>query len=266
MSDWMPCDGSAVDWLAVDRDNEWCTGLSGGVFDDSIWILHPIYEHPDSVSFTHEDAHRIELEARVTEPTLADELFPTGVVIGGSLGRTDAPGEPWRRVLWSELADRTGDPIVTPGEYPAFHCLPGMHPRGSWPASVEPPAEGSLDRDGWHRLLEILTKVSPAGAATECVAFYAVLATSKWTGPLVRSGCLANAVELYDFPSTSSSPSNLAAADRSWATWTDNDLWGTRVAGPVELIAAIEADSELETIRLPEIDARDMRGGRDSTR
>jgi len=32
---------------------------------------------------------------------------------------------------------------------------------------------------------------------------------------------------------------------------TDWDLWGTRIAGPPDVIAAIEADPELETVRYP---------------
>lgn len=44
-------------------------------------------------------------------------------------------------------------------------------------------------------------------------------------------------------------PSNSWPADRSWLVYTDRDLQGTKVSGSCELIAALEADERLETIR-----------------
>ncbi|MCD2191717.1 hypothetical protein [Actinomycetospora soli] len=44
-------------------------------------------------------------------------------------------------------------------------------------------------------------------------------------------------------------PDNVWPLDRSWLLTTDYDLWATRLAGPAALIAAIEADPELETTR-----------------
>jgi hypothetical protein len=46
-------------------------------------------------------------------------------------------------------------------------------------------------------------------------------------------------------------PSNFWPADRSWLVYTDWDLMATRVGGCRELIAALDADGELETLRWP---------------
>ena len=46
-------------------------------------------------------------------------------------------------------------------------------------------------------------------------------------------------------------PDNIWPVDRSWLLTTDWDLWGTRIAGPPDVIAAIEADPELETVHYP---------------
>ncbi|WP_298440474.1 hypothetical protein [Gordonia sp. (in: high G+C Gram-positive bacteria)] len=47
--------------------------------------------------------------------------------------------------------------------------------------------------------------------------------------PVVVWGRLGDAAELYDDPLGKGSPANLWPADRSWLTWCDIDLWGTRV-------------------------------------
>jgi hypothetical protein len=43
-------------------------------------------------------------------------------------------------------------------------------------------------------------------------------------------------------------PDNIWPADRSWLLWTHHDLWGTRLIGSPEVVAAVETDPELETV------------------
>jgi hypothetical protein len=38
--------------------------------------------------------------------------------------------------------------------------------------------------------------------------------------------------------------------DRPWLTFTDEDLWATKVSGSRELIERLMADDELETVAL----------------
>ena len=63
---------------------------------------------------------------------------------------------------------------------------------------------------------------------------------------------------LYDHPSGGGSPANLWPADRTWLTFSDWDLCGTRVAGPPALVAVVEADELFETLRLPDVDAAQL--------
>jgi hypothetical protein len=65
------------------------------------------------------------------------------------------------------------------------------------------------------------------------------------------TGRLEDAPSLYDHPFGRGSPANFWCVDRSWVTWSDWDLWGTKVKGLPVLIDAILGDRHLEAIRLP---------------
>lgn len=88
------------------------------------------------------------------------------------------------------------------------------------------------------------------GADTACVAYFGPAVSGEFDSGVTVAGPLGSAVELYDHPSGVGSPSNLWAADRSWITWSDWDLCGTKVAGPTGLIEALIAAPELEAVRL----------------
>ncbi|MGK5559148.1 hypothetical protein ACSNOI_46885, partial [Actinomadura kijaniata] len=151
----------------------------------------------------------------------------------------------------AELARGFGEPVVPEGELPGHRCLRRAHPTGSWSAAVAPPAEGCLDREGWHRLMGVLERHSPAGPDTRCLAYYCPLVTAEWDEETVLAGRLGDAGALYDHPAVNSCPSNLWAEDRSWVVYCDWDLWGTKVSGPTPLVEDLLADPELEALRLP---------------
>ncbi|MGW4773039.1 hypothetical protein ACWEO2_34015 [Nocardia sp. NPDC004278] len=117
--------------------------------------------------------------------------------------------------------------------------------------SIRPPAEGSLDRESWQTLIDVLIAWSPDGAGTLCVAYFGPAVSGEFDTGVTVSGPLGGAADLYDHPSGVGSPSNLWAADRSWITWSDWDLCATKVAGPTELIEELQAKPELEALRLP---------------
>ena len=79
----------------------------------------------------------------------------------------------------------------------------------SWPVNISPPAEGSLDREQFVRLLDHLAWISPAGETTDCMAFYAILAIGEFDDPVIYRGPLGELVELYDDPDLPGSPSNI---------------------------------------------------------
>ncbi|MFJ6793326.1 hypothetical protein [Streptomyces sp. NPDC091268] len=165
----------------------------------------------------------------------------------------EQPGPGRRRLRWAELARRTGDAVVPEGLLPSYRCLAGARTHGSWPQDIEAPAEGSLDRPTWNRLVALLTAHAPAGPETRCLAYYNPMLVRRFDpGDLhVRAGRLGDAAALYDNPEVDFTPSNLWAEDHSWVTCTDYDLWATKVAGPPPLIEALLADEEIEAVRLP---------------
>lgn len=228
-------------WLG-EAPEELSTGFDPDGWEDSIWVLHAMYEDPASVS----DATVLEGGERRD----GEGLAPSGVrVTGVQLGLTRNPGPPWRRLTWAELRARTGAP--TPDVPPCFRWFPFS----SWPASIAPPGEGSLDAESLQLLITILQESSSDGGRTECLASYALVPAGG--EPELWRGLLHDVPQLpqlkppgragvYD-----ASPSNLWPEDRSWFVLTDWDLMGTKISGSAELIARLEAEPGLETIRWP---------------
>ncbi|MEW2028938.1 hypothetical protein AB0901_00220 [Streptomyces roseifaciens] len=151
------------------------------------------------------------------------------------------------QVRQAGLADGSIEPAV-------FHSAPdGRAEDGSWPVGIRPPTEGSLDRETWSQLIEILQRYSPAGPDTCCLAYYnpLMMRTFDFDNLHVLSGRLGDAQVLYDIDEPDFSPSNLCPEDRSWIVYTDYDLWGTKVVGPTAPIDALVCDTEIEAVRLP---------------
>lgn len=136
---------------------------------------------------------------------------------------------------------------------PSSRCFPSVKKDGSWPLNTVPPAEGSMDRETWNRLIAILTQHSPAGPDTHCPAYYnpLTLKAADFDNLNVHAGRLGDVGILHDGSEADFSPSSLWADDHSWVLCTDYDLWATKAAGPPALINALLNDSEIEAVRLP---------------
>ncbi|MFI6996704.1 hypothetical protein [Nocardia sp. NPDC050175] len=251
---WNVADRELVSWLGTpETDLGWC-GYEIDSRPDAVWLLHAMYEHElGATELTYDEQLRQRLAAGLVQPTIIGgvDFDASTSVPGNDLGRSEHPGPGWRRLRWTELAARLGEAAVVEGQYPSFRSLSGARLRGSWPVSISPPAEGSLDRESWQVLIEVLIAWSPGGADTPCVAYFAPAVSGEFDTGVTVSGPLGDAVDLYDHPNGSGSPSNVWAADRSWITWSDWDLCGTKVAGPPELIEALQSAPDLEAVRLP---------------
>ncbi|TDD79584.1 hypothetical protein [Actinomadura rubrisoli] len=257
---WARAPGEAARWLH-ELDPDHCySGFEPPRGPDSVWLLHAMYAWEEGlVTTTHDDVHQSVAAAGLTEPADPAGEFPGDVgdllegaiVTGTELGRSGDPGAGWRRLRWEELARGFGEPVVPEGEMPGNRCLRQGHPAGSWSAAIQPPAEGCLDRESWHRLIGVLLRHSPTGVDTRCLAYYCPLVTADWDNETVLAGRLGDAARLYDHPEMVSCPSDLWAADRSWVVYCDWDLWGTKVVGPTSLIEAVLDDPQLEGLRLP---------------
>ena len=254
---WPVVPSTETDWLRQLTGEDGLTGFMPPPLPDAAWVLNAMYEHEDGPSDVTYDAYE---RARLADGSVAPQLFGgvdvsgPATVPGGGLGRARHPGLGWRRLRWAELAARTGDPLVPEGALPCHRCFPSARKASSWPLGISPPTEGSMDRETWNRLVEILVAHSPAGPDTRCLAYYnpLLLGATDFDTLHVRAGRLGDAQLLYDeIPGADFSPSNLWAEDRSWVACTDYDLWATKVAGPASLVAALLADTEIEGLRLP---------------
>ncbi|SCX54702.1 hypothetical protein SAMN03159343_3128 [Klenkia marina] len=215
----------------------------------SVWVLHSMYEHRlITTGLTHDDVHRERLARGMQEPDMIGEVdLPELTVSGVPLGYEREPGPDWTRLRWRTLIERSGgwldeeDP-----DWPSEVWLDQ-----DWPASTIPPPEGSLDEVSWTALIDVLGRLSDDGQATRVVAYYDFLTARDWQGPNahVLSGELGGITTLVDELGYLFSPSNWWAEDRSWFVYTDYDLNTTKVSGSVDLIKALGAESDLETIR-----------------
>lgn len=253
---WPVVSSGEAHWLLESTGDDGLTGFMPPPLPDAAWVLHAMYEHEHGPSgMSYDDCHHAGPADAGIAPEIVGgvDLTRVGTVTGGGMGRAEHPGAGWRRLRWEELAHRTGDPLVPEGLLPSHRCFPSVKREGGWPLGIIPPAEGSLDRETWNRLVEVLIRYSPAGADTRCLGYYSplVLDATDFDDLHVRAGRLGDAEVLYDFPEAGFSPSNLWAEDRSWVVCTDYDLWATKVAGPAALVEALLSDTEIEAVRLP---------------
>jgi hypothetical protein len=138
--------------------------------------------------------------------------------------------------------DHAHTPLDVP---PCFRSFP----YSSWPATIAPPAEGSLDREQFVRLLDDLAEVSEDGYGTMCTAYCSPLASGDFDHHTLFRCELRKLTELYDDEDLGS-PNNVWPDDPTWLTYTDEDLWATKVSGGRQLIERLMADDELETVVL----------------
>jgi hypothetical protein len=252
---WPLAPSSTINWL-LELCGDGLTGFMPPAMPDAAWVLNAMYEHEQGAAdVTYHELRQERLADGSIQPHVIAgiDFEAVGVVVGGGLGRAGHPGHGWRRLRWAELARRSGDPVVPDGLLPCFQCFPSIKKQGSWPLSIAPPTEGSLDRETWNRLIDLLAEHSSTGPNTLCLAYYnpMTLGANDFDNLNVRAGRLGDAGRLYDISEADFSPANLWAEDRSWVLCTDYDLWATKVAGPAALIEALLNDTDIEAVRLP---------------
>lgn len=237
-----------LSWLVSSAGEEEVTGYDLREWPASTWILHAMYENPALQGLgTHDDLHRRRLDAGDIAPLIIGDvnLEEGTTVTGTALGFVVRPGQDWRRVSWMDYLDRSEGRGPDCGYPPGSGWFPG----GSWPVSIVPPPEGSLDEESLAALINVLATGSSNGLETECYAYYAPLPAGDFDTPHLWQGPLRSIPELIDdlggaYPS---SATNFWPADRSWFIWSDWDLLGTKVSGSPELVTAVKANSTLET-------------------
>ncbi|MGA1835373.1 hypothetical protein VD659_00440 [Herbiconiux sp. 11R-BC] len=234
----------ALSWIEPDQ-RDGVTGLDLAGWDDSIWVLHAMYEHtglPSDLTYEHLRIARREGGQRASAPIGTVDLDDIGIDSGITLGFTEHPGDGWRRLTWSDYFSRSGS---TPGQGSEVPPCFRWFPRGSWPLSIRPPGEGSLDSESLRVLVEALREEMQG---QRCAFYPAALTTGSYDDEVVYEGGLSEVFDLVG-ELRGFTPSNFWPTDRSWFVYTDYDLFGTRVSGSAELIAALEAHPQLETLR-----------------
>ena len=236
-----------LNWLLAEHEKSVWTGMDPTGWQDTVWVLHAMYENPTlEGAGTHDDENKRRIAAG-GEPTMIGDVNLDEVTTdsGVPLGYSSTPGPGWRRLTWGEYLARAGHGLYDPHIYPPCHR---WFPPDSWPLSIEPPPEGSLDQASFVALIHSIAAFAPNAYDTEIFAFMATLPAGStddtdyhlWKGPLGAIPSLM--VEGYRF-----TPTNWWPADRSWFVWTDYDLQGTKVSGPAGLIASLKSDDYLET-------------------
>jgi hypothetical protein len=242
-----------IQWLvdsARDLPGNGYTGYSPDIGEASTWILHAMYEsQSQSSDITYDELRHLEVERGAEEPLIVPGLNAESVtILGIPIGRTTRPSSNYKRLTWSERASQVDAPMASSGVPPCFRWFPDK----SWPARIRPPAEGSIDRESYRLLVQHLIAVSTRADTEECFVLYAPLSTGDMGGPpVLHHGQLGELSDLYDRNDFNAGPTNIWPRDRSWFTYTDSDLMGTRVSGSLQLIEGIVSESELETANYP---------------
>lgn len=239
-----------LDWLAGRSHEDGIAGFDVAGWPAATWVLHAMYEDQSSSSdATWDDVRRERLAAGLDAPHTVGsfDLDEHTTVIGGSLGMSAAGAPGGRsRVRWREMAARLSIDLEANDRPPSFRWFPYR----SWPERIDPPDEGSLDRESLHAIVELLATVH-ADPSSRCIAYYAPLANgARFDETWMREVDVVDVLSLVD-PAAGrvGTPSNWWSREKAWMVFTDWDLWATKVSGPSALIAAIERDPRLECIR-----------------
>lgn len=260
------------EWPAVYGSGPGATGYDpDDVGDAAVWVLHAVYERLDMPpGMTHHELHHQAIAAGLREPLIVGDVDLDDVTIttGQTLGFQERPPAGWSRVSWRAVGDRDGFEFwAIDGRWPKLHYTPrsqwtdpdvipadagprlGLTADDSWPVSILPPPQGSLDEESLLALIDVLGASTDPEALRDCAAYYGPVA-------YMGEGATVYAGELTGLPALVTShqgaaltPNNVWPADQSWLVYTDYDLEATRVRGPSSLIDALCADDRLDIVR-----------------
>jgi hypothetical protein len=236
-------------WLRErSHEDTGCTGFDAGGWEDSTWVLHSIFEQPGGDGgVTHDDLLRAALRSGDIVPRSEGEriLHERCTTIGSSMSMsTPRPG--WLKLRWRALAERLAIDLSNNRYPPCYRWFP----YSSWPATLHPPNEGTLDRTCLGELVDALASSSGSGRDTPCMAYYSPLANgARFDQICIYEVALGEIVKLVrPLGHQQGTPNNFWPVDESWMVFTDHDLWGTKVSGPRGLIDALRASRDLECI------------------
>lgn len=239
----------AVEWLKqTGQTSGFITGFDPDVWPSQTWLLHAMYRNGALLGLgTHADVRQSKIGRGLLEPMIIGDVTLDGAttVTGVALGYVVRPGQQWTRLLWRDYLAETGGQLGSVHEGPPSDL---WFPSGSWPVSVAPPPEGSLDEVTWSALLEVLEE----STEEDCFAFYSSLPSQKFEAVEVWRGRVRSLRTVLESSGHEFTPSNIWAVDRSWFIYTDYDLLATKVSAPRRLIDRLLAHPDIESKTWPD--------------
>jgi len=240
-------------WLEQARPLDGWTGYRmDGLWDDSLWVLNPIYVRDDLPLLLEPDEVQIlrryaSLDRRESDVAAYEAAFGPEWTLEDVPDPRTEPG--WRRVSWTEFGRLVGVDPFAERRPPSWACFPSWTTR---PRASSGPDAGTLDRDALERVVHHLAVFSDHGGGELCWCYYAPPTTDHWDEPTLIQ------VPLRDIPSRPhnsslgvwNSPTNIWPDGRAWFVYTDYDLCSTQVSGSSALVADLANDPGLETVRL----------------
>ena len=237
-------------WLLNQPGADPVTGCDLAGWDESVWVLHAMYEDPRvGDAGTYDDLRMLRVATDERDMIGAISLDSVATATGIPLGMVSAPGPGWSRLAWVDYLSRSGRSLGDSHRVPP--CF-RWFPTSSFPLSIQPPPEGSLDLETFGALIDVVASLEPRGAETQCYAFMADLPLGRdhadprrlWRGAL---GALPTLVDPHA-EGQQFTPTNWWPTDRSWFVMTDYDLMATKISGSGRLIESIRNDTFLETV------------------
>jgi hypothetical protein len=247
MSLWQRVDPQeALSWTKLSL-REVFTGIPPSGFEATARVLHAVFESSEASQATYDDVEKQIIDDGTLEPLIIGEvnLSARTTNTGVPLGIASRP-QGWGRVIWRDLADRY-DTVLDAANVNALRPLQRAI-GSSWPISLQPPPQGSLDTESLEALASILGRRT---GGQGCYFYYCMLGVRDTPPdemePRVYRGSLSGILDLAYSDEVSGSPQNWWPADHSWLVYTDWDLCDTTIGGSRALIADLRESVEIET-------------------
>lgn len=202
-----------------------------------------MYEADASTVRSHEDLYHERVVRTDADAFEVESILEPLSLTGVPLGMSRHPGDGWARLRWRSLADRLDVNLERQVVPPSTQWFPYRR----WPASIQPPCEGSLDDVSLGALADVLRSHSQPESRAKC--HYLHVPTLWWNSGLAHQIDTLERIPLFGEAETQRfSPTNFWPHDRTWFVYTDYDLCATKVSGSAALIAAVHDSADLETL------------------
>jgi hypothetical protein len=181
--------------------------------------------------------------ARLKRKGESGEVLASALAHSKPVGGTPSSGFPGRRIFWREIAEREG---LRFEDISGAGAIWRAFPRGTPRYLVGADREGQIDPVSAAGIVRAIQSTARPGP---CFFHFFAGIAGGWEPPFVVKGQVDEVLHFCE-PPAQTSPDYWWPQDQSWLVHTDYDSTMTDVAGAAALIEALEADTEVETLRL----------------